>query len=361
MAGRKKKSEQGRSLTRFAEALLRWNATENDRPMPWKGERDPYRIWLSEVILQQTRVEQGRAYYERFIRQYPSVERLAAAPEGDVLKLWEGLGYYSRARNLMAAARRITDDFGGRFPQTLAEIQSLKGVGSYTAAAIASFAYNLPHAVVDGNVYRVLARICNYTDPIDSTEGKRWAAEKAQELLPEDRAGEYNQALMDFGATVCKPLPECARCFYQSHCGAFQTGRQAELPLKLKKTAVRNRYFHYVVLQHGDSIALHERGAGDVWQGLWQPLLIEAEAPLSKEDLLAALQAEYALSLTDFDVLSSAAHAQQRLSHQLIRFAFLHLQLQRPLSLPGFHWVSIPGLERHPYPKMVGDFLRKNL
>jgi A/G-specific adenine glycosylase len=199
----------------FAEALLRWDDTGNDRPMPWKGEKDPYRIWLSEVILQQTRVEQGWAYYEKFIRTFPTVQELAAAPEAAVFKLWEGLGYYSRCRNLIAAARRITDDHEGRFPATYEAILNLPGVGPYTAAAIASFAYNLPFAVVDGNVYRVLARIFNNDMPIDSTEGKRWFAAKAQELLPAGSAGAYNQALMDFGATICKPVPECAHCFFK--------------------------------------------------------------------------------------------------------------------------------------------------
>ena len=345
----------------FARALLHWNATENDRSMPWKGEKDPYRIWLSEVILQQTRVEQGRAYYERFVEAFPTVQQLARAPEADVFKLWEGLGYYSRARNLMASARRISDDLGGRFPDTLEGIQSLKGVGPYTAAAIASFAWNLPHAVVDGNVYRVLARIFNCDLPIDSTEGKKWFAARAQALLPEGRAAEYNQALMDFGATLCKPLPECARCFYQDRCGAFQSGRQTGLPVKAKKAAVRERFFHYVLLQHEDHVALRERGARDIWQGLWEPLLIEAEEALSKAGLLAVLEKEYALKPSDYTVASAAAQAQQRLSHQLIRFSFLHLELRRRPQLPGFVWTPKAALERVAYPKTVGDFLRKNL
>lgn len=362
MAERKQKAEREAAAPgAFARALLHWNATENDRAMPWKGEKDPYRIWVSEVILQQTRVEQGRAYYERFVHTYPRVEDLAAAPEADVFKLWEGLGYYSRARNLMATARRITEERGGRFPDTLEEIRSLKGVGPYTAAAIASFAYNLPHAVVDGNVYRVLARIFNCDLPIDSTEGKKWFAGKAQTLLPEGRAAEYNQALMDFGATLCKPLPECARCFYRPHCAAFAQGRQTELPVKAKKTAVRERYFHYVVLQYADGVALHERQQKDIWQGLWEPLLIEAEAPLPKEAILAALRQEYGLEANDYSVLSAAAKAQQRLSHQLIRFFFVHLQLKRQAALPGFAWVPVAGLESVAYPKTVGEFLRKTL
>ncbi|RYZ24097.1 MAG: A/G-specific adenine glycosylase [Chitinophagaceae bacterium] len=357
------KQEKGhkKGVGRFAEALLRWNGTENDRPMPWKGEKDPYRIWLSEVILQQTRVEQGWAYYERFTKAFPTVQDLARAPEAAVFKLWEGLGYYARCRNLIAAARRITDERDGRFPDTYDEILSLPGIGPYTAAAIASFAYNLPHAVVDGNVYRVLSRIHNQPLPIDSTEGKKWFAQKAQEELPEERAGEYNQALMDFGATLCKPVPECARCFYQSRCGAYGHGRQGVLPVKAKKTAVRERWFHYILLEHDGAVALHPRGPKDIWQDLWEPLLVEAEQVLSKEELLGMLQKEYAVDPASVVVVSAGGKGRQRLSHQLIHFAFLHLSLEHRPALPGFEWVAKNEAAAHPYPKTVGAYLEKNL
>jgi A/G-specific adenine glycosylase len=347
--------------SRFSEALLRWNDTANDRPMPWKGEKDPYRIWLSEVILQQTRVEQGWAYYERFIKAFPAVQDLARAPEASVFKLWEGLGYYARCRNLIAAARRITDLRGGRFPESYDEILDLPGIGPYTAAAIASFAYNLPYAVVDGNVYRVLARIFNCDLPIDSTEGRRWFAAKAQELLPEDRAGLYNQALMDFGATICKPVPECAHCFYQKDCRAYQHGRQSVLPVKAKKGTVRERWFHYILLEHEGAVALHLREGRDIWQDLWEPLLIEAEHVLSKEELFAVLEKEYGIPPADCTVISAAGKGRQRLSHQLIHFAFLHLSLGRRPRLEGFQWLSREALAEHPYPKTVGAFLQKNL
>ncbi|TCJ14044.1 A/G-specific adenine glycosylase [Flaviaesturariibacter flavus] len=343
---------------RFAEALLRWNATENDRPMPWKGETDPYRIWLSEVILQQTRVEQGWSYYERFLAAFPTVEDLARAPEAAVFKLWEGLGYYARCRNLIAAARRITDEHGGRFPGTYEAILALPGIGPYTAAAIASFAYNLPYAVVDGNVYRVLSRIWNNDTPIDSTAGKRWFAEKAQDELPLDRAAIYNQALMDFGATLCKPVPECARCFYRDHCGAYLHGRQSILPVKAKKTAVRERWFHYILLEHNGAVALHPRSGKDIWQDLWEPLLVEAEHVLSKEELLDVLQKEYRIAPGSSSVISAGGKGRQRLSHQLIHFAFLHLELNQRPALPGFEWVAKTAVGTHPYPKTVGAFLK---
>src|SRR3954468_1692506 len=191
----------------FPTALLRWNAESNSRAMPWKGEKNPYRIWLSEIILQQTRVEQGLKYYEKFISNFPDIHALAEAPSEKVFKLWEGLGYYSRCRNLIHSAKFIADHLNGKFPDNFQSILELKGIGNYTAAAIASFAYNLPHAVLDGNVYRVLSRIFEIDTPIDSVYGKKVFATLASELLPAKHAGEYNQAIMDFGAVVCKPAP----------------------------------------------------------------------------------------------------------------------------------------------------------
>jgi A/G-specific adenine glycosylase len=355
-AGKAKTAETG-----FATALLRWNELENDRELPWKGEKDPYRIWLSEVILQQTRAEQGRAYYERFVEAFPAVSALAKAPEQQVMKLWEGMGYYSRARNLMVTARRITDEFGGKFPPDIVEIQSLKGIGPYTAAAIASFAWNLPHAVVDGNVYRVLARIFNNDIPIDSTEGKRWFAARAQELLPENKAAAYNQALMDFGATLCKPLPECGRCFYKNKCGAFLAGRQGELPVKSKKAAPKERWFHYVLLQSGHKLAIRLRSGKDIWRELWEPLMFEADIELETGAILQTLEAEYGIIASDFEIISSEGRAKQRLTHQLIRFSFLHLHLTRHPQMPGFDWIPVRELHRFAFPKTVGDFIRKTL
>ncbi|GAA4320168.1 A/G-specific adenine glycosylase [Flaviaesturariibacter amylovorans] len=343
---------------RFTAGLLHWNATANDRPMPWKGETDPYRIWLSEIILQQTRVEQGWGYYERFVAAFPTVQELAAAPEQSVFKLWEGLGYYSRCRNLIATARIITEQYGGVFPQQYDDILALKGVGPYTAAAIASFAYNAPYAVLDGNVFRVLSRIFGCALPIDSTEGRKFFAQAAQELLPVGEARAYNQALMDFGATVCKPLPACAACFFQHDCAAFRHGRQGELPVKAKKTAVRERFFQYVLLQHENTLALHPRGPGDVWESLWEPLLFEAGRERDKEAILRALNEEYGIRKEDYTIESAAAKGRQRLSHQLIHFNFLHLGLARRLELPGFDWVPLDKIDDYPFPKTVGAWLK---
>lgn len=254
----------------FASALLQWFQV-NRRPLPWRETRDPYAIWLSEVILQQTRTEQGRPYWERFMRRWPTVEALAAATEDDVLREWQGLGYYSRARNLHAAARQIVAR--GSFPDTLEDIRALKGVGDYTAAAIGSIAFGLPVAVVDGNVYRVLARHYGIGTPINSGEGKREFAELAQLLLPSlgEAVGSYNQAIMDFGAILCTPKnPHCAHCPVQETCVALREGRVSELPVKRRTLKVQERRLSYVYVRYNGETALHRRAAGDIWQGLYE-------------------------------------------------------------------------------------------
>jgi len=271
--------------------------------MPWKAQKDPYKIWLSEIILQQTRVDQGLDYYNRFVAALPTINQLAAAPEQQVFKLWEGLGYYSRCRNLMATAKSIVQNYKGIFPTTYEEVLALKGVGPYTAAAITSFAYNAPHAVVDGNVYRLLARAFDVELPIDSTEGKKFFALLAQRLLPQGKAGMYNQAIMDFGATVCKPVPLCATCFFATRCKAFLQNKQAALPVKQKKAAVRSRWFHYFLLEHNQKLALHQRTGKDIWQNLYEPLLIEGTKKMQKRPLLSMFETTFEIAPTDYVVL----------------------------------------------------------
>lgn len=345
----------------FTRELLRWNEAENDRQMPWKGEKDPYRIWLSEIILQQTRVDQGLRYYQRFIEELPTVHHLAKAPEQEVFKLWEGLGYYSRCRNLIATAKFIVEELGGVFPGNYEGLLALKGIGPYTAAAIASFAYNAHHAVIDGNVFRVLSRIFNEHTPIDSTDGKKLFAAKALQLLPWGAAGTYNQALMDFGATICKPLPECARCFFKTRCLAFLQNCQATLPVKGKKTAVRERWFHYVILESGDAIAIKQRTAKDIWQNLFEVLLIEGETKLEKAALFSILEAAYGLKGGDLGVISSSGSTTQRLTHQFIYFSFLHLQLPERSPIPSYQWVPKADLPTFAFPKTLQQFLSKNM
>jgi A/G-specific adenine glycosylase len=347
-------------INAFRTGLLHWNETQNHRHMPWKGERDPYKIWLSEIILQQTRVEQGLGYYQRFVQTFSTIHALAQAPEQQVFKLWEGLGYYSRCRNLIASAKYISEELGGVFPNTYEGILKLKGVGPYTAAAIASFAYNLPHAVLDGNVFRVLARLFAIDTPIDSTEGKKVFSALAQETLDKAAPGAYNQAIMDFGATVCKPVPECAHCFFNTTCRAFLQNKQAALPVKGKAAPLKERWFHYIILQCGTEIAIRLRTAKDIWQDLYEVLLIEAPKQEDKATLLQHLEKEYGIGPDDYDVVSAAAQTTQKLSHQKIYFSFIHLALHRKKGMQNMLWVSEKELQDYPFPKTLLLFLTKN-
>ena len=258
----------------FTVAILEW-FRENGRVLPWRETRDPYAIWLSEIILQQTRIEQGKPYWERFMKRWPTVEALAQASEDEVLREWQGLGYYSRARNLHEAAKQIVE-MGG-FPKTVEGIKRLKGVGDYTAAAIGSIAFNLPAAVVDGNVYRVLARHYGIETPINTTEGKKEFTALANSLLPANEASAFNQAMMDFGAVQCTPVnPQCTVCPLQETCVALHDGKTASLPVKRKTLKVQERHLIYIYVRHQGKTAIHRRAAGDIWQGLYEPWLTEA-------------------------------------------------------------------------------------
>ena len=249
-----------------SDILLSWFAREG-RDLPWRRTRDPYRIWLSEVILQQTRVAQGLEYYLRFTERFPDIAALAAAPEDEVLKLWQGLGYYSRARNLHAAARQVMSRFGGVFPATYGEVRALPGVGDYTAAAVCSIVYDAPCAVLDGNVYRVLARLFDIGIPIDTTAGKRTFAELAQLQLDTSRPGLYNQAIMDFGALQCTPAqPRCGDCPLAGRCLALAAGTVGVRPVKQGRAKVRDRWFNYLHVTCGGQTLLHRRGGGDLYR-----------------------------------------------------------------------------------------------
>ena len=260
-------------MSSFSETILSWYDVHG-RDLPWRRTRDPYAIWLSEIILQQTRIAQGQAYWERFMAAWPDVRALAAADEDEVLRCWQGLGYYSRARNLHAAARQIAA--AGRFPDTLAGIRALKGVGDYTAAAIGSIAFGLPAAVVDGNVYRVLARHFGIATPVGSASAKKEFTALAQSLLPAGRPGDFNQGMMDFGAMQCTPAaPDCAGCPLADSCAALAAGRVDELPVREKGPAVQERRFSYVYLRFRGRTAIRKRPVGDIWAGLWEPLVCD--------------------------------------------------------------------------------------
>lgn len=342
----------------FQQSLLYWYA-DSDRPLPWKGEKDPYRIWLSEIILQQTRVEQGMPYYYRFLEAFPTIIDLANAPDDQVMKLWEGLGYYSRARNLLAAARQVAFTRQGIFPSEYAEILALPGVGPYTAAAIASFAFGLPQAVVDGNVYRVLARYFGITTPQDSTEGKKQFQELASSLLDQKQPGLYNQAIMDFGATWCVPRsPNCGDCPLRERCVAYVQDQVLLLPVKKKKIQKKDRYFYYFLLYYQNKVFIRKRIERDIWQDLYEFPMIES----------STIDPEKIPTLPDFQnwlqgvkVLQCqiSPFYKQVLTHQHIMAQFWRLELDSPVLYPPADWQLIDhqSLKQFAFPRVIDRFL----
>lgn len=346
----------------FTKELMKWHALDNDRSLPWKGEKDPYKIWLSEIILQQTRAMQGKPYYLRFIDAFPTIHDMATADEEKVYRLWQGLGYYNRCKNMLATARQISDTFGGAFPDEYDHLLCLKGIGPYTAAAIASFAFGKPVAVVDGNVYRVLSRYFGIEEAIDTGPGKKMFQELAGDLLDTSDSAAYNQAIMDLGATVCIPRqPACDKCPLQKKCVAYSQDIVAELPVKSKKVAVRKRYFHYLVLLVNDHIWLHKRNEGDIWQNLYEPYLIEADNALDKNGLLRH-PSFMGLDINGRDMVYEGV-SRQRLTHQYIEAHFYVIRLQgRPkMGLHDGKWLPIADLGNIAFPKTLVSFLEKKL
>ncbi len=309
----------------FTKSILSWHDSDPDRrPMPWRGIKDPYAIWLSEVILQQTRVEQGWKYYERFIQAYPKVEDLANASEDEVLAQWKGLGYYSRARNLHATAKKVSDELKGEFPKKKAELLKLKGVGDYTASAIASFAFNEPNAVLDGNVIRILARYFGIEGDIRDTKTKKELQNLADSLIAVDRPAEYNQAIMDFGSMQCTPQkPNCTQCPLSESCYAFAEGKVSSLPFKSKPKEKVHRYFHFILLPSpSGGFWLQKRTAKDIWQNLYQPLLVESDKILSPNGLINEMDQDQrsGLGIEELEIYPKAY--KQTLSHQIIHARF---------------------------------------
>lgn len=382
----------------FANTIISW-FRENGRALPWRETRDPYAIWLSEIILQQTRIAQGWEYWERFMTQYPTVEDLAAAHEDEVLKLWQGLGYYSRARNLHTAAKQIVAL--GHFPDTLEGIKQLKGVGDYTAAAIGSFAFDIPAAVVDGNVYRVLARYFGIDTPINSTQGKKEFAALAQSLLPSSKASDslssfspasdfqsslslvaaYNQAMMDFGAIQCTPQsPKCLLCPLAETCEAMRSNRVAELPVKQKTMKVKTRHLSYIYIRCNGMTAIHRRGEGDIWQGLWEPFNASdiaeacaspssAQASLSSTKFstsltkLSSFKKELAadLHLSNVDALQLLAQdVKHVLTHRILLADFYLLETDAHPQLPDdYIWIKEEEIEDYGIPRLIELLLEK--
>jgi A/G-specific adenine glycosylase len=347
----------------FTKKLLEWYHPD-ERPLPWKAIKNPYFIWLSEIILQQTRVQQGLPYYNKFIKKYPTIVDLANAPEDEVFKLWEGLGYYSRARNLHFAAKTVATTHQGVFPTTYADIRALKGVGDYTAAAITSFAYGLPHAVVDGNVYRVLARFFGINTAIDTTAGKKEFSALADELLAQKQPALYNQAIMDFGATYCTPkAPNCTSCLHQEHCVAFQTNQVASLPVKSKKIKKRNRYFYYLVLNNGSEVYVRKRTGKDIWASLYEFPLIELNKQVEGFFLMDALEAssewKTLFKKQPVVVKTVSIKYKQTLSHQNISALFLEIELKPSFFYENKNLIAIERkkIKNFAFPKIISNYL----
>lgn len=336
--------------------------------MPWKGEKDPYRIWISEIILQQTRVEQGLNYYQKFIEAFPSINQLAQSPEQKVFKLWEGLGYYSRCRNLIVSARYIADQLKGEFPSSYEQIRQLKGIGPYTAAAISSFAFNLPHAVVDGNVYRVLSRVFGFNEAVDTAPGKKVFNELANELLDKKEPGLYNQAIMDFGATVCKPgAPLCKDCVFNKNCFAFLNNRIDDFPFKQNKTAISKRWFYYLVIKNKNQsktwqFPIRKRTSKDIWQDLYEFPLVETKKELNTSFVLKRAEKHTGLQRKHYTLLTISPVFKQQLSHQLISGQFIIIQLKRKqFPKNDWLWVTKSKLVKYPFPGYINQFLRNKL
>lgn len=342
----------------FTQRLLEWQL-QNPRQLPWKNTTDAYTIWLSEIILQQTRVAQGLPYFLRFIEKYPTVVDLANASEDEVLLLWEGLGYYARARNMHQTARWISAQLNGVFPQTYEGIRGLKGVGDYTAAAIASFAFGLPYAVVDGNVYRVLSRYFGITTPIDTLAGKKQFADLAQTLLSAHNPGLFNQAMMDFGSLQCKPLnPDCPACPMQTSCIAYSTNQVSQLPVKSKKLLRKDRFFSYLVLTTPNGgLLLKKRTENDIWKNLYEFPLLETETEIPNEQLLKQHLGSINW-LPAITVLYSTGRYKQLLTHQTIYARFFETTATQinPFVQQGFIEVAPEEINRYAFPKIINTY-----
>jgi A/G-specific adenine glycosylase len=345
---------------KFAALLLQWNEEENRREMPWKGEKNPYYIWLSEIILQQTRVEQGLPYFIRFKEKYPTVKHLAQAKEDEVMRLWQGLGYYSRARNLHKTAKNIHQNFKGKFPNTFDELKKLKGVGDYTAAAIASFAFGEKKAVVDGNVIRVLSRVFGIETAFDSTVGKKEFALLAQSLIDESNPSAYNQAIMDFGGMVCAPQnPKCTICPFNKICVAKREETIHAFPHREKRIKIKNRYFNYLVIENGKEIFIQKRTGNDIWKGLYELPLFETKTTL-KKNLKNSVSAF--LKMNEFEIIFSSKEIVQLLSHQKIHFRFLHIAVKgfSALTIEKAKRVKLKSLPQFGLPKTIHLYLQEN-
>jgi A/G-specific adenine glycosylase len=348
----------------FGSEIIRWY-NQHKRDLPWRNIQDPYRIWLSEIILQQTRVDQGMAYYHRFIQEYPTVKRLANASEDQVLKQWQGLGYYSRARNLHHTAREIVKRHKGNFPKEYDEVRSLKGIGEYTAAAILSFAFNKKFPVVDGNVFRLLSRYFGIDTPVDTSKAKKEFYVLAGELMEQHAPAVFNQAIMEFGARQCKPQnPDCSVCPLNITCVARIQNRVSQLPVKNKKSEIKNRYFNYLVIHQNEKLFLNKRTGNDIWKNLHDFPLIETSKRLSEKKIIVSENWKTLLGKSKITLMSVSREYRHLLSHQTIHAKFYEVNVPSKKVLEGknkFILVSKKELKKLAVPKLIENFLEEKL
>lgn len=343
----------------FSEKLINWYV-QHQRDLPWRQTKDPYKIWLSEIILQQTRVAQGLPYYENFVRLFPSVFDLAKANEEQVLKTWQGLGYYSRARNLHYTAKYIVENLGGTFPNNYKELLQLKGVGSYTAAAIASFAFEEPVAVLDGNVFRVLSRYFGIETDVSSHPAKNEFQNLANELIDSDRPSLFNQAIMEFGAIHCTPKnPDCTNCIYNESCVALQTSRVNKLPIKLKKTKVTDRHLHYLVfLDPENKTIIEKRTKNGIWKNLYDFPLLEFDNDTEETEVLERIRDLYSKTHSIKTIgLFFENKITHKLSHQNLHIWFWRINLRSAIKAG----VSMQEISRYPFPIVLHNFIENSL
>lgn len=347
-------------MNRVSSVLQKWYS-QYKRDLPWRNTQDAYIIWLSEIILQQTRVEQGLPYFNRFLDKYPTVSHFAKAKEDEILKLWQGLGYYSRARNMHFTAKVVHNDFAGRFPEEMVKLKKLKGVGDYTAAAIASFAYNRPHAVVDGNVYRFLARYFGIKTPIDSTKGKQQFLALADGLLDKKNPANHNQAIMEFGARQCKPAnPLCDTCPFNRDCVAFTKNKVQLLPVKSKKQKIKTRHFNYLVVKWRNKMYLHKRIEKDIWKNLYEFPLIETAVKTAPAVLMQSPEWNTFFGKTKLKVAAVSNEYKHQLSHQTIYAVFYSITLnEKPNAFLKKHFIEIAAVDFDKYgvPRLVERFM----
>lgn len=353
---------------KFSTKIIRWYK-KNKRDLPWRKTTDPYKIWLSEIILQQTRIDQGLEYYLKLSSNYPDINSLAKATEEQVLKLWQGLGYYTRARNMHSTANIIVEKYHGQFPENYSDIIKLKGIGDYTAAAIVSFAYNMAYPVVDGNVFRLVSRIYGIKTPINSTKGKKEIYEIALDLIDKKQAGEFNQAIMEFGALQCKPHnPDCNICIFKSDCKAFNNKMISEIPVKINKIKIRKRYFHYLLFSYNENIYLNKRTTNDIWKNLYDFPHVEVDHFIPNITINEEIANHFKVAKDQIQIQNISDEYKHILTHQRISARFYNIPFQDQMlfhkinSLNGNQFICInkETIKQYPLPRLIDKYLTEN-